>query len=119
MSLVEQAFNELFPDKNFKYFPILKYSGRFKGYNANLRLNKVTGVLTINMSKQWRHVSKEIKMGLIQEMLCKIHKKKIKTTNMDLYNHFLRSVHISVPKTKSHPVLEKSFFRVSPIPLCW
>ncbi len=113
MNVIEHAFTELFPEKTFSYTPVLQYSGRFKGYNANIRLNKVTKVMTVSLSKQWRHVSKEIQTGLVQEMLCRLFKKKAKTTNMDLYKHFLRSVHITVPKTKSHPVLEQSFFRVN------
>ena len=47
MSIMEQAFTELYPEKQFNYVPVLNYSGRFKGYNANLRLNKATNILTI------------------------------------------------------------------------
>ena len=111
--IIEKAFTGLFPDKKFLYTPILKYSGRFNGYNANARLNKTTKVITFNLSKQWRHVSKEIKIGLMQEIMCKLFKQKKRTTNIDLYNHFMRSVHITVPKTKTHPVLEQSFFRIN------
>jgi hypothetical protein len=32
---------------------------------------------------------------------------------MDLYENFIKNVHIAVPKTKSHPSLEESFNRVN------
>jgi predicted metal-dependent hydrolase len=40
--------------------------------------------------------------------------KDIKTTfNVDLYNEFLKGLHLSVPKDKNDPVLEESFNRVN------
>ncbi|MBW2994075.1 hypothetical protein KY315_01485 [Candidatus Woesearchaeota archaeon] len=104
---------EICPDKSFTYSAKIKYSGRFKGYNANVQLNRFTKELIFNLSKQWRSVDKKIKMGLIQELMCKMFKKKAKTTSMDLYSIFIKQAHLAVPKTKSHPVLEASFNRVN------
>ena len=41
--LIEKAFRELYPDKEFQYIPVIKYSGKFSGFNANIRLgiNKI------------------------------------------------------------------------------
>jgi len=111
--LVERAFLELFPEKNLEYTCVVSYSGRFSGYNANVRLNRFTKTLTFNLSKSWRGVDESIKLGLLQDMMLRLFKKKGKTVNMDLYHNFIRSVHVAIPKTKSHPLLEESFNRVN------
>ena len=113
VGMIEEAFVELFPEKEFSYSAKIKYSGRFKGYNANVQMNRFSREITFNLSKQWRSVDKKIKMGLLQELMCRMFKKKAKTTNMDLYNIFIKQAHLAVPKTKSHPVLEQSFHRVN------
>lgn len=112
MDLPSLAFTELFPDKDATEFElILKYTDKFKPYNANIRYRGKR--IQFNLSKRWKTVSKEIQIGLMQELLLKIFKKKKKTTNIDLYNIFMKNVHISVPKTKSDPILERSFMRVN------
>jgi hypothetical protein len=113
MRLVEEAFKGVFPDKEFDYEVTLKYSGHFKGYNANLQVNKSSKKMLIKLSKQWRGISKEIKIGVIQEMFGRLFKKKVSSTNIDLYNIFIKQVHLAVPKTKTHPILESSFNRVN------
>ena len=113
VGMIEEAFTGLFPDKTFSYTAKIKYSGRFKGYNANVHMNRFTKDLVFNLSKQWRSVDKNIKIGLIQELMCRIFKKKARTTNMDLYNIFIKQAHLAVPKTKTHPILEASFHRIN------
>lgn len=113
MMLAERAFAELFPGKNLEYTCVVSYSGRFSGFNANVRLNRFTKTITFNLSRQWRGVDESIKRGLLQDMILRIFKKKGKTINMDLYHNFIRSVHVAIPKTKSHPLLEESFKRVN------
>ncbi len=112
MNLVEKAFNMLYPDKNFDYGVSLKYSGRFKAYNANASL--CGKKLAFNLSKKWKEVSDEdIKIGLIQSLLLRLFKGNKKTINIDLYNIFIKKLHLSIPKTKTDPVLEESFNRVN------
>ena len=113
MTLVERAFVELFPNKSFDYSAELKYSGHIKGYNASIGLNRISKNLIIKLSKQWRFIDEEIKIGLIQELLLRMFKHKARTMNIDLYNHFMRALPATVPKTRSHPVLEQSFSRVN------
>jgi predicted metal-dependent hydrolase len=43
----------------------------------------------------------------------KIFNTKIQTQNMELYEIFLKKIHIAVPKTKSDPLLKESFERVN------
>ncbi len=110
MNLLEHAYQELYPDREARTL-ILSYSGRFKGYNANIRMTR--NEITVNASKQWRHVAPDIQKGLFQELLIRLFKIKKQTINMDLYNHFIRSLPNVAPKTQTHPVLEESFQRVN------
>jgi len=112
MKLVEQAFNDLFPDKDLENYELrIKYTDKFKPYNANVRYTKNT--LNFNLSKKWRKISKEIQIGLLQGLMLKIFKEKNKTINIDLYNNFMKNLHISVPKINTDPILEESFNKVS------
>ena len=111
MSIIKDAFKRLYPDKEFNYNEKLKYSAKFSDYNANV---KYTGKkLEFGLSKKWKNVSKEIQIGLIQSLLNKVFNTKINTTNIDLYNIFIKRVHYTVEKTKSDPILEDSFNRVN------
>lgn len=111
MSLIQEAFRKLYPEKELNYEVSLKYSSKFKPYNANVKLSK--NKLKFSLSKKWKTISREIQIGLIQSLLVKIIKEKKKTTNMDLYSIFMKKIHIAVPKTKSDPILEKSFNEVN------
>ena len=110
MSLLEQAYKELYPTGTASNF-ILKYSGRFKGYNGNIRMR--LGEITVNMSRQWKGVSPDIQKGLMQELLVRLFKTKKQTIHMELYHHFIKSLSSVAPITHTHPVLEESFKRVN------
>ena len=106
--LVKEAFQQLYPGKELKYSVSLKYSRKFKPYNANVKL--YGNNLIFNLSKEWKKISKEIQIGLVQELITKILKNKNKKTiNMELYNLFMKNVHLAVPKTKTDDILEESF----------
>jgi hypothetical protein len=109
--IVIEAWNELYPDKPLRYPVALRYSGHFKGFNASIVLR--AGVLTVNLSKNWRPVDPAIKKGVIQELFCKFTKDRRKSQSIELYRVFLKHAHIGVPKTKTNPVLEASFDRVN------
>lgn len=113
MDLVREAFNALFPEKPYVYAASVRYSGRFKGYNARIQLNRFSKTITLLLSKNWRTVSRDIQLGLVQHLLCRLFKEKRQSMQMDLYAHFLRAVPGTVAKTRSHPVLEQSFQRVN------
>jgi len=112
MSVIEKSWELLFGE-SLPYEAELKYSGRFKGYNANARFSQ--NKLTFQLSKEWRLVSQEIKVGLVQELLLKLFRKRERhsTLNMEMYHHFLRSVHIAIPKTLADPLLDDAFNRVN------
>lgn len=111
--LIEKAFKEIYPEKEFNYFPILKYSGKFNGFNANVRLS--FNKLEFHISKGWKKVSEEIQIGLIQSLLVRVMKpsQKIMTTNMDLYHRFLKNVHIALPKQAESAILIEKFNKLN------
>lgn len=113
MNLVERAFAGILPGRKLDYACTLKYSGHLKGYNANIRLNKLSKTIEVKLGKNWRFVDDEIKIGLLQELLLRLFRHKARTLNTDLYNNFMRSLPSFAPKTESHPVLEQSFSRVN------
>ena len=109
MNIAELAYVELYPGKGIDYKISIRYSKQFKPYNANVK--RLGNSLTFHLSKDWKKISNEIQIGLIQELLTKILKDKKKTMNMELYNLFMKNIHLAVPKTKTEPVLEASFNR--------
>ncbi|MCX6707029.1 MAG: hypothetical protein NT001_02705 [Candidatus Woesearchaeota archaeon] len=127
MEIVEEAFRLLYPDREFNYEARVKYTDHFKEYGANVKLRG--NVLEFGLSKRWREISREIKIGLIQELLIRILKRgigygsksdmgrtgksEINTMYIDLYNSFVKNLHIAIPKTEDDPVLSDSFNRVN------
>ena len=109
MNIAELAYVELYPGKGIDYKIAVRYSRQFKPYNANVR--RYGNNLTFHLSKNWKKISNEIQIGLIQELLNKILKDKKKTMNMELYSLFMKNVHVAIPKTKTDLVLEASFNR--------
>lgn len=111
MSLAERAFSELFPGRQNNRELKIKYSRAFNAYNANVKYTPYS--MTFKLSYDWKKVSDEIKMGLIQLLLLKIYKEKKRTLNIDLYEKFIKSVGDYSLATESDPVLEESFKRVN------
>ncbi len=111
MSLIHQSFKLLYPEKEIPYSVSVKYSNKFKPYNANVRLYQNN--LQFNLSKKWKTIDEEIKIGLIQSLLLKLFKSKKQTRNIELYNSFIKNIHLAAPKTQSDHELESSFSRVN------
>jgi len=111
MNIIERAFRELYPDRKFNYSCSLKYSGQFKPYNANIKCGY--GHLQVKLSKEWKKINQEIKIGLIQSLMKKLWKTKNSTANINFYHNFLKKVHLITPKVKNDFVLEQSFNRVN------
>jgi len=110
-ALVKQAYREISGGKDLDYSVKVQYSGKFSDYNANVKYGR--GRMQFGLSNSWKEVSDEIKVGLFQSLLKKIFHLKAETINIDLYNKFLKNVHIAAPKTESAPVLGESFDRIN------
>lgn len=109
MTIAEDAHNDLFPERKEEFHLFIKYSKQFKPYNANVR--KQGKNITFHLSHKWKRVSREIQIGLLQELLSKLFKNRKETVNKDLYHHFMKKIHIAAPKVESHPTLKESFKR--------
>lgn len=109
--LIEKAFKELYPERSIDFDAKLKYSSSFKGYNANVKYT--AGYKEFRLSSKWKEVSDEIKIGLIQHLLNKMHNTRIKTINIELYDIFLKKLPATAPKTRTEPILEDSFSRMN------
>jgi len=104
---VETAFARLFSGKQLDYDIKVRFSRKFGAYNANVK--KQNQLLVFSFSPEWKRVSKEITIGLVQELLLRILRKKAKTTNIDLYNNFVKNLHLSASKTETDPALKEIF----------
>jgi len=109
--LIKKSFSQLYPDKELTHEVRIKYSKAFKGYNANVKYTD--SYMVFRLSHNWKEVSDEIQIGLIQCLLNKVFNTNINTVNIDLYNIFLTKIPSVTPKTKSHPILEESFKRIN------
>jgi hypothetical protein len=109
--LATEAFGRLFPGERPPWRAAEVAYGRYRGYRAAIRL--AGGRLTVGMAKAWRDVSREIQIGLIQDLLVRLLKRRKHTANMDLYAAYMKRVPATIPKTRRDPVLEASYRRVN------
>ncbi|HEY9701977.1 MAG TPA: hypothetical protein V6C58_06005 [Allocoleopsis sp.] len=91
---------------------ILKYSGHFNNYNANVKYSST--MMQFNLSSNWKNIDEDIQIGLIESLLIKIFKiKGIKTDNMKLYEVYLKGLSKYARKHTHDPELEESFNRIN------
>jgi hypothetical protein len=109
--LVKKAFSELYPEKEMDFDTRLLYSRAFKGFNAKVKYTKT--YMEFRLSYEWKEVSEEIQIGLMQSLFNRIYKTKIKTIEIELYNIFMKKMPGLSPKTKTEPMLEESFERMN------
>ncbi len=108
--LAERAFKGLEIEDNRAH--LVKYSGHFKGYNANAKYNH--DKVEFNLSREWRKIDDDIQIGLIQGLIVKIMKlKSKKTSQMELYENFMKGLSKYAKKHEFEPELEESFHRVN------
>jgi hypothetical protein len=116
MKFVEKAFNELWPDEELRHDITVKYSGRFSDYNANVTYTPWK--MNLRLSKTWRGVDEDIRIGLVQSLLIKVfrssrYKSYNKDNKMVLYEMFLKNVGSVAPRKESAIELIESFNRVN------
>ncbi len=106
-----KAYLELYDVQETSYSFNVVYSGKFKGYNANVRMRGRN--ITFSLSREWKNVDEDIQLGLLQVLLCKLFKVKKNTINMNFYHGFLKNVHSTIPKNMDDPELRDSFERIN------
>jgi len=111
-TIPKDAFSDFFPEKDIESYQFsMEYTAKFKPYNANVK--RRGNSIMFSFSHKWKDISREIQIGLCQELYAKLFKVKKKSNNMDMYAHFMRSIHIAAPKIHSDPVLKESFERIN------
>jgi predicted SprT family Zn-dependent metalloprotease len=111
MDIVTEAFKGLYPDRELNREVSIKYSRKFKPFNSNVKYSH--SYICFHLSKDWKTVSREIQIGLIQSLLAKIFKGMPNTGYRDMYESFIKNLSKYSPVTKSDPILEQSFNRVN------
>lgn len=113
-NVVREAHSRLFPAEQLRRNVTVRFSARFKPYNASVRWN--SSMIEIRLSSGWQGVNREILIGLFQELLLRATrvKEKKSTTNLSLYHHYLQSLHlIKQEQQDADPLLIESFERVN------
>ena len=94
--LAEQAFRQLYPDTHVRKELALRYSARFKDYNATItdRPGRIgsPGMITFSLSRKFQEASPEIQIGVMQHLLNKLKKTRIDTMEIQLYNTFIKKL---------------------------
>ncbi len=109
MSFLDEALHNL--GVNQTYETTIKYSDHFKPYGSNIKV--YPNRIVLGLSRSWKQISDEIKVGLAQELLVKVFRIKKTTLNMELYNGFIKNIHIAIPKEEPEPRLLASFNHVN------
>ncbi len=110
-SKIAQVAYALLFDKTSNYVFEVKYSKKFKGYNATAK--KVNNKITFNLSYYWKDVDDDIKIGLLQTLLLKLENKNKETINIDLYNNFIKNLHFTNTKKEFDEKLSLLFEKVN------
>ena len=115
MNLVEEAFNDLFPEKEESRKFLITYSGKFRKLNANVKYTRE--YIHFYLSKEWLEFSEDLRKGLVQSLLIKVFRKYDynKTFELDLYEKFVSNLGKYAKVEHSDPSLEESFRRINKI----
>jgi hypothetical protein len=90
----------------------LTYSGHFSNYNANVRYTRTH--VEFNLSRLWKNIDEDIQIGLIESLVVRMSKLKgINTSNMKLYESFMKGLSKYARADNHDPELEESFNRVN------
>jgi len=91
-----------------RYDYTLRFSGKFKHYNGNIR--QVGKHVTVSLSKNWIDVDKDITIGLIHVLFLRLFRLNTRTTeNIDLYDSFIKNISVAIKKTQQNPYLKIHF----------
>lgn len=74
--IAQKAFTELYPDSSADV--TIEYNGRLKSYGANVSYNRMLNKFHFKLNKKWRNIDEDIRIGLLQELICKVKKDKKK-----------------------------------------
>jgi hypothetical protein len=108
-----ESLLEIFPLKEESREIIIRFSGKFKGFNANVKYGQK--YIIFSLSRDWLELSDDLKKGIMQHLFVKIYKDKKfeKTMEMDLYEKFVANLGKYAHVDYSEPELIESFDRMN------
>lgn len=109
--LAHRAFVQLYPARQLRHDLIVRYSGRFKDYNATVTRSSST--ITFSLSKQYLETSEEIRIGVMQYLLNRLNKTRVESIEQDLYRKFTAKIQDYAPVTDIDPELKEVFDHVN------
>lgn len=104
--LLEESYKELYPELELPQLKI-KYSGRFRSYNAKIIRNGF--YYELKLSNKWKNISEDIQKGLIQKLILRINKDSKQTMSIDLYEKFISKIGKYSERINSDPKLINLF----------
>ncbi len=108
---LRSLFQDFFPSKNIPRLS-LRYSGKFKAYNATVHYTLQSKTITeieFRLSREFEEVDELIQTGLLQHLLNRVYKTNKQTVEQDLYDSFLKRVVKYQPPKESDPQLVELF----------
>lgn len=113
MNLAEQALLEIYPEKHETKNIVIRYSSKFRAFNANVKWDSRT--ITFSLSRNWLEFSEDLRKGLFQHLLIKMYRDKNykKTFELDLYEKFTKNLGKYAKVEKTEEELEESFRRIN------
>ncbi len=111
-SLALRAWQGLY-DRPPRHWLLLRYSGRFKEFNANVekRSGRLGGPgrILFSLSRAYEEVGEEIRVGVLQHLLNRLRRTSVATDEIGLYNAFIRKLADYVETTRTDPLLRRRF----------
>ncbi len=105
---LNKAFKELYPYKEEKRVMSINYNNRFKSLNSNVKYDNHK--IVFSLSKDWLEYSEELRKGLVQSLMVKIHPYEYEETMaIDLYKKFISNLNRYAKRDKTDPILEEAF----------
>jgi predicted metal-dependent hydrolase len=109
--IAQIAFKQLYPSKTSPHL-MIKFSGKFSDYNANVKIEKLGRIITgleFGLSRKFQESDKSIVIGVIQHLLNKIYRTQIETMEQDFYHNFIKHIGKYTKAQKSDEILEELF----------
>ncbi|MFP4523133.1 MAG: SprT-like domain-containing protein [Candidatus Woesearchaeota archaeon] len=113
--LLNTAF-ELFTQDIAKPKMALRYSGRFKEYNATVSMTsrgRKLEAVTFSLSRAFLDCEDDIVIGVLQHLLNKVFKTNKESTQQELYHGFMKHVNRYAKRTPSEPLLIELFHELN------
>ena len=112
MNIAERAYKAIYPNREEKRKLSVKYSAKFKPFNANAKYDSQK--IIFSLSKNWEEFSEDIRIGLIQHLLTRVINKEYKETfELDLYHKFIKNLPNYSKINQSDPELLESFLKIN------